>query len=97
MASLERVLRRFVDMYRNGEPALLASDERDVVARSRDVSHSLRGACAAAGATRLAEQLQAFERELSASTEVPVPLSRARRLHEDLVVLVSRLAAELGA
>ena len=97
MTVLARVLRQFVQTYAAGEPALLVSDAPDSVQRWRSVCHSLRSACAAVGATRLAAQLQAFEDELVGSTETATLAGRAQRLHEALVRLAKRLEAELAA
>ena len=97
MTILERVLRRFVQTYAGGAPTLLVCDAPDTVTRWRSVCHSLRSACAAVGATRLAAQLQAFELELDGSSEVSTLALQAVCLHDDLVMLVSRLKAELDA
>ena len=97
MTVLARVLRRFVQSYAAGEPTLLVSDAPDSLQRWRSVCHSLRSACAAVGAARLAAQLQAFEDELAGSPEVASLAGRAQCLQEELVSLTRRLEAELDA
>lgn len=90
---LQKVMRRFAQTYAQGVPALLeqqASDEDTAKAWS-SACHSLEGACAAVGATKLYAQVVAFAKTLS------VPLleehaTRARALHEQL----RELAAHLG-
>jgi HPt (histidine-containing phosphotransfer) domain-containing protein len=84
-------------MYRGGEPALLDADAPDVVARWRELCHSLRAACATVGATELADQLRDFEDELAATPGDPGRhAARARHLHEALADLAGRLGGELG-
>ena len=97
MTVLERVLRQFVQSYAGGEPTLLVCGAPDTVTRWRRVCHSLRSASAAVGATRLAAKLQAFEDDLDGSLEMSTLALRAVRLHDDLVILVARLKAELDA
>ena len=97
MTVLERVLRQFVQTYAGGEPTLLVCGAPDTVTRWRRVCHSLRSACGAVGATRLAAQFQAFEDELDGVSEMSTLALRAVRLHDDLVILVRRLKAGLDA
>ncbi|GAP35708.1 response regulator [Piscinibacter sakaiensis] len=99
-ASLARLLRRFVDAYAIGEPALLQlGTPRDVVA-CREACHSLRGACASIGATVLAVELLQLERALlGVDPEGGVPAElvvQAQAVHADLLRLVDRLGEELG-
>jgi two-component system, sensor histidine kinase and response regulator len=95
VAILVPVLQRFVQTYRGGEPALLAADEPEAITRWRDVCHSLRSACASVGGAQLAADLQAFEHGLAGSPDARAHTARARRLHEDLIVLAGCLDAEL--
>jgi CheY-like chemotaxis protein len=96
LAVLGRVLQRFVETYRGGEPSLLAAEVPDALVRWRSVCHSLRPACAAVGAAQLTAQLQAFEHDLAAPSGVSLAYAaRARRLNDDLVTLAGRLEAEL--
>ena len=92
--ALSRVLRRFVRTYKAGEPAFLSPGTDEAVKLWRDECHSLRGACAAIGAARLLAELAAFELDLVTTVDARALESRARQLHEDLVVLV--LAGRLG-
>jgi CheY-like chemotaxis protein len=96
MASLKRVLRRFVDSYGDGEPALLAVDTKQDAAVWLGVCHALRGACAAIGATHLAQQVHAFELDLARGPVAAGHGLRAQRLNEQLIVLAGRLEAELS-
>jgi PAS domain S-box-containing protein len=100
VGTLERLLGRFVDTYRIGEPALLELERSADTLRCRDACHSLRGACASIGATDLPGRLQAFEQDLAAFPAGRAPddvlVRRARALHEDLLQLVERIAAELA-
>jgi CheY-like chemotaxis protein len=95
LPALARVLRRFVDTYRLGQPALLDAGAADALQRWRDVCHPLRGACGAIGATVLATQLQAFERLLTGATGTQGLATQALRLHQDLQQLAGRLDAAL--
>jgi len=77
--ALQRVLSRFLQTYRNGEPALLlhgGPEGRDAL---RQACHSLRGACGAVGAMALVEELQALELRLAdtalAATAAPAALA----------------------
>jgi two-component system sensor histidine kinase/response regulator len=98
LSVLARVLRRFVDTYRDGEPAFLAAEAPDAARRWREACHSLRSACASVGATTLAARLQDFEHALAGSSVAAAAHApQARRLHEDLALLARRLEAELAA
>jgi CheY-like chemotaxis protein len=96
-ATLVRVLRRFTDAYRGGAPALAHPIEPDPIAAWLSSCHSLRGACATMGASMLSTLIEAFERELLASQDVPALAVTARLVNEQLIRLVERLAAELEA
>jgi CheY-like chemotaxis protein/HPt (histidine-containing phosphotransfer) domain-containing protein len=96
MTILVRVLGRFVQTYSAGAPALLQADDPEALAHWRSTSHTLRGACATIGATLLAEQLQAFERDVNdGNRPLPQLALHARWLQKDLIALTSALAAEL--
>jgi PAS domain S-box-containing protein len=95
--ALKRVLRRFVESYRGGEPAFLAPDALRNMTQWRGVCHALRGACAAIGAMQLAQQVQTFEENLAHSPDAALHAVRARQLNQDLIVLARRLEAELDA
>jgi PAS domain S-box-containing protein len=95
MPALLRVLASFVKAYRAGEPALAQGTTRADVERWITACHSLRGACAAVGATRLQHRLQAFEKKLGPTAEAPALAAEARQFHQDLVALTGRLADEI--
>jgi PAS domain S-box-containing protein len=95
LPTLSRVLRQFVRNYRAGEPAFLSPHSQDGVKRWREQCHSLRGACAVIGATKLPVQLVAFELQLAASGDAQVLESLARQLHKDLAILAGQLGDEL--
>ena len=95
LPTLSRVLREFVRNYRAGEPAFLSPNTHDAVQRWNDQCHSMRGACATIGATRLQAQLAEFELALAASGDAPALVSRAQQLSADLVALAGRLGEEL--
>ncbi|MBL8307474.1 MAG: PAS domain-containing protein [Rubrivivax sp.] len=93
--ALERVLRRFVEAYRDGEPAFAPGGD-DEVARWRHGCHSLRGACATIGARALQAELETLERALTEAA----PGDAAQRIaaaDAALVALVERLALRLSA
>ncbi len=94
---LARVLRRFVATYRQGLPALLdaSGDEHEGVARWRAVCHSVRGALTTIGATHLMREVTVLERALDAPGSRASCTSHGRHLHESLMALVARMAAEL--
>ncbi|WAC73055.1 response regulator [Roseateles sp. SL47] len=58
---LERVLHRFAATYAHGVPDLADASELQRQERWRMAAHSLRGSCAAIGASELARRLQEFE------------------------------------
>jgi HPt (histidine-containing phosphotransfer) domain-containing protein len=65
--------------------------------RWRALSHSLRGACATIGASRLQQELHDFECALDADADLRELDERARQLHQRLGRLVSRLDEALGS
>jgi len=97
MDLLQNVLRRFIDTYSQGEPALLASDDSVEQARCRDTCHSLRGSCMAIGATSLAQSLHELESTLNEPGDVHAFAQGGRALNEALVRLVHHLVIELGS
>ena len=96
MAVLARVLRRFVETYRDGEPALRAPAAPDTAPRWLAACHPLRSACGAVGATQLVLAVQAFEQALAASPDALALATQARRLDDDLAALARRLQTELA-
>jgi CheY-like chemotaxis protein/HPt (histidine-containing phosphotransfer) domain-containing protein len=94
-AILVRVLQQFVSTYQNDLAVLDRASSALERAQSAAACHSLRGACAAVGATALAESLKSFEAALASPDDVAALAQRGARLQVDLLALVSRLAAEL--
>ncbi len=96
---LARVLRRFVDTYHYGLPALLdtADEEREGLLRWRTACHSIRGALATIGAAALAARVTALERALEAGTTRSELAPQARQLHQGLLDFVEQLSAALDA
>ena len=98
-ATLTRVLDTFVSVYRAGQPGLLDATSGDVLARWSEISHSLRGASATIGATRLNALLAAFD--AARKTRAPGPdhisalATAALGLDLELRQLCARLDAEL--
>ncbi|MBZ8142171.1 hypothetical protein CLD22_19970 [Rubrivivax gelatinosus] len=59
-------------------------------------AHSLRGACATVGATRLQAALADYENALAASVDAATLRHRAERIAADLQALTAMLKAELA-
>ncbi len=98
MPLLARVLRRFVDTYHFGLPALLdtADDEREGLLRWRTACHSVRGALSTIGATPLAAQVTALERALDAAGARADLAPQVRHLHAALLEFVERISTALS-
>ena len=98
-ATLRRVLDTFVSLYGAGQPGLLDTTSADATARWGAISHSLRGASATIGATRLHRQLVDFDLALQAQAPGPDHASSlaqaARALDEELQRLCAQLDVEL--
>jgi HPt (histidine-containing phosphotransfer) domain-containing protein len=95
-AALERILRRFVNIYRQGEPSLItAQGERDG-ARLAAVCHSLRGACAAVGAVSLQGRLMELEQSLKAGAPPAQALDTVQHINAELMQFVARIDGEMG-
>jgi len=95
---LERVLRSFVRSLPPAAADLLDAAGANRVRRWLATAHSLRGACGAIGESALQARLLAFEAMLKADgadDDAAVPV--ARRLHEDLTILVEAIDSALGA
>jgi len=99
-AVLQKVLARFVDTYGGGAPALGWVEDGPARAQARAASHSLRGACAAIGATALAQAMADFEARLAEDApprdEVAELAIAGRRLHDELRALTTALHAALA-
>ncbi len=97
LPSFERVLRRYVQTYRQGVPALLNAASAADMARWRAVCHSLRGASATIGAQDLTRRLHALEQAMAAADPAATAESlsalapQARALHQELFAFVGRL------
>ncbi len=93
--TLARVLARFIDTYREGAPALAVHGQADDLARWRQASHSLRGACGAIGAAGLQQAAQKLEHDIRDGVPAPDLAPMALALHEALLGFAQRLAAAL--
>jgi CheY-like chemotaxis protein len=94
VATLERVLRRFIDAYRLGVPALQAAPV-DAIETWRAAGHSLLGACGTIGAEELHRQILAFQIDLGSSSDLQFLAAQARALHHSLVELVGSIESAL--
>jgi len=93
--SLERVLRAFVDAYRDGAPTLVDAVGAADAARVRALCHSLRGACLAVGAVNLQRALETVEAVLARPDETLQLATAVRRVHDELRTLSTALATTL--
>jgi CheY-like chemotaxis protein len=94
-AMLTRLLNRFVATYDRDSPALHASPGPGEALAWRQASHSLRGACAAIGATALARSLAALEAWAAIADDLPALRARAQELNAELRALVAALRTAL--
>ncbi len=95
---LERVLARFVATYDQPGPVLTAAPGPGESQAWGRTSHSLRGACAAVGATALPLQLAAFEARAARAdpvSDLPALREEAQHLNAELQALVAALRAAL--
>jgi acylphosphatase len=91
-----RVLRSFVNNYRDGVPALAQGYRPELLATWMQVCHSACGACAAIGAHTLADELHLLERMLVQPEVGAAELGRlAGRLQVRLLALVGLLKVAL--
>ena len=91
LSSLQRVLARFVATYRDGDPVL--ADAGATTDARRHACHSLRGACATIGATRVHDEARALEHALA--TPSAEHAAQAPALNATLLALVRQLSAAL--
>ncbi len=98
-ARLERLLQVFVRTYEDPAAGFAAATETDAVARWRATAHSMRGACAAVGASELVRDIKAFEKDLAdpAATPQGALAESAKALQARLMQLVKALDAALQA
>ena len=93
---LERVLQSFVNNYPEGLPASRMPADARALAVWREACHSLRGACAAIGATALVDRLLVLEQQLLDSGPPASLVAPMQTLHEELLDFVTRLRQSLG-
>ncbi len=92
-ATLEKVLRHFVAVYRGGDSALIAALESRDRTRWRAATHSLAGVCASIGATGLADLAGRLMRELDGEADLETLLPQAQALARGLEDVVGELSA----
>jgi CheY-like chemotaxis protein len=94
---LERILWRFVQLYRAGCPALRDAGLDRPESRSQESAHSVCGACYTIGAVGLGDQLRALENALREGGHDPALLTmEGGRLEEELIKLADDLQEALG-
>jgi len=93
---LTRVLRRFVETYLTGDPALLSADLAPGAPRWHAACHSLRGACSTVGATAVVGPLRAFEQALKNAGDAAELAPAAQALDQSVRALATRIAAALA-
>lgn len=91
---LRRVLRRFSETYRAGVPILFSADMA-TAEELRTTCHSIRGACAAIGATRLVVTVDALKAALLGYDGAGRVVSTARTLNKGLIELSATFEREL--
>jgi CheY-like chemotaxis protein len=98
IGTLERALRRFVDTYREGEPAFATEPTIAVNALGawRAACHSLIGVCGTIGAARLYQQLLAFHTALGSSADTQLLSAEASALQASLVELAHHIELALS-
>jgi signal transduction histidine kinase/CheY-like chemotaxis protein len=94
LGTLIRILSRFADTYRSGVPMLLRPPSASPPGALQSACHSLRGACAAVGATRLAAMAGEAEAVLVA-TGGAESVPGASRVQEELVALAEAVLEAL--
>jgi PAS domain S-box-containing protein len=95
VAMLERVLRRFTQVYGVAQAASAFDEDAPVSDRLASLAHSLRSACASIGLEALQRDLARFERELADQPGSPRHRERARALADQLRQRVSELQSAL--
>jgi PAS domain S-box-containing protein len=93
VVALKRTLKRFVESYRQGVPAFcepMPVTQRPLL---RNLSHSLRGACATIGATSLADDIARFEALLAGGSGHDGELeAQGRAIDRALAALVAQIS-----
>ena len=95
IAIVAHVLSRFVESYRQGVPELMAITHDADLQHLRAVCHSLRGACAAIGATLIGQKLHAFEHRLQTVVDLASLSTEGGQLNDCLTQFVKALEWEL--
>jgi len=88
---LQRLMRRFADVYAGGMPALVAPGGDERLAAWSSAAHSLHGACGAIGAQALQAQARELEHAARDAAEAEPLAEAARTLHERVAALATRL------
>jgi len=94
--SLQRVLRQFVLLYRDGLPDLDVHLYRGALPEAKRLAHSLKGASAAIGATRVQALAAALEAMLNVPTPVHLLNQAAAQLQTELAAQVAVIQASVG-
>ncbi|WP_416461036.1 response regulator [Rubrivivax gelatinosus] len=94
---LQRLTRRFAEVYAAGMPALVAPGGDERLAAWSSAAHSLQGACGAIGAHALQRQARELEHAARDAEDAPRLAEQARALHERVVALSARLNELLDA
>ncbi|TDP73295.1 response regulator [Roseateles toxinivorans] len=94
--SLQRVLRQFVLLYRDGLPDLDVHLYRGALPEARRLAHSLKGASAAIGATRVQALAAALEAMLNVPTPVHLLNQAAAQLQTELAAQLAVIQASVG-
>ena len=96
-ATLERALQCFCEVYAEPAPVAMLGQPEASVESLKACAHSLRGACAAIGATALQQALWQFEQGLPAAANAAARAQSGQALKEQLLALVAQLQAALRA
>ncbi len=95
LQTLHRILHAFVAKYGDGDAALLAAVGHGDRESIRQAAHSIRGACAAVGASTATDRAQVLE-EAAVNGELPTLQAEVQGLSAELRLLAQALARELG-
>ncbi|WP_164962795.1 PAS domain-containing protein [Rubrivivax sp. JA1026] len=92
---LQRLMRRFAEVYALGVPALVAPGGDERLAAWKCAAHSLHGACGAIGARALQAHARELEHDTASATQAEPLAERARELHERVRAVAAQLEALL--
>jgi two-component system, sensor histidine kinase and response regulator len=90
------LLRQFIELYRQGLPALHASLRQGERAKSVRLVHSFQGACGMIGAEPLAEEASRLREALDAGLGLPEAVRRLVEMEASLTLLVQALDGALA-